>query len=258
MLKMVGQYVKFNLAAAMEYRTSFLIQVGGMILNNSAFIFFWLILFDRVGRINGYGFTEVMLLWSLSAAGFGLNEVLLGNGRTLSRIIYSGELDVYLLQPAPLLPNILASRMNVSGWGDVIYGMGLFLLTQELTAATISLFILATVMAGLLFSAVCVLWHSLTFYLGNAENLAGSAFNMILSFSTYPSTIFKGASTWVMHTLLPAGLIVWIPTELILDFSFGRLMTLLAADALLIGLALLTFHGGLRRYASGNRMGTRI
>ncbi len=258
MVRIIGKYIRFNLAAAMEYRVSFLVQVLGMALNNSAFIFFWLLLFEKVGEINGYGFREVMLLWSLTAAGYGINEVFLGNGRFLSPIIYRGELDVYLLQPVPLLPNILCSRMNTSGWGDLAYGIVLFLLSQELTPLRLLLFPLLCLLAAFLFSAINVLYNSLTFYMGNAENLAGSVYNMVLMFATYPGTIFKGASTWIMHTLLPAALVIWIPTELILDFSWEKGLLLLGADGLMILLAILLFRGGLKRYASGNRMGTRL
>ena len=258
MFRLIGKYIKFNLASAMEYRLSFLIQAGGMILNNTAFIFFWLILFEKVGDINGYGFREVMLLWALATAGFGLNEVFMGNGRLISRIIYQGELDVYLLQPVPLLPNILCSRMNTSGWGDLAYGFILFFLTQELTVRTIVLFFFFSLLAAVLFSSANVFYHSLTFFLGNGESLAVSAYNMILTFGTYPGSIFKGTSTWIMHTLLPAGLIIWIPMELIMDFSLKRALLLLAANGILILSSLTLFRTGLKRYASGNRMGTRL
>ena len=49
MLNLLKKYFLFNLSAGMEYRASFLIQVFGMFINNSAFVFFWLILFERVG-----------------------------------------------------------------------------------------------------------------------------------------------------------------------------------------------------------------
>ncbi|MCK5198550.1 MAG: hypothetical protein KAR21_09375, partial [Spirochaetales bacterium] len=93
MWKLLKKYFLFNLAAGMEYRISFIIQVFGMFLNNSAFIFFWLILLDRVGGdINGYGFREIMFLWALAAFGYGLTEIFMGNSRFISSIIYKGEL----------------------------------------------------------------------------------------------------------------------------------------------------------------------
>ena len=64
---MIGEYFKLNLSAAMEYRTSFLIQTFGMILNNLSFAFFWWLLFERFESIGGYGFTDVMLLWAFTS-----------------------------------------------------------------------------------------------------------------------------------------------------------------------------------------------
>jgi len=102
-IRLALAYFRFNLSAGMAYRGAFLVQVFGMALNNSAFIVFWVILYERIGgSIAGYRLTDVMFLWSLVAAGFGIGVVLFGNAHYVSRIIYQGDLDVYLLQPKPL------------------------------------------------------------------------------------------------------------------------------------------------------------
>ena len=111
-LRLFGHYVRFNLRAGMEYRAAFVTQVVGMMLNNTAFIFFWMILFQQVGDLKGYGFAEVMFLWALSAVGYGLAGVFLGNAGYLSRSIYTAELDVYLLQPKPVLANFLLGMLR--------------------------------------------------------------------------------------------------------------------------------------------------
>jgi len=258
MFRLIKKYVLFNLSAGMEYKVSFLMQVFGMALNNSAFIFFWLILFDRVGNINGYGFQEVMFLWALVAAGYGMAEVFLGNGRSISSIIYKGELDVYLLQPRAVIPNLLCSRMNTAGWGDLLYGLILFFFSQPLGIAHIGLFLLFSVAAAVLFGAVNILFHSLTFYLGNAERLAGMGYELLISFMLYPGTVFQGPVLWVLHSLIPAALVAWIPAEIFYRFSAGKMLLLLGADALFILISWFSFHQGLKKYASGNQMGTRI
>lgn len=259
MVKLLRKYFLFNLAAGMEYRVSFLIQVFGMALNNSAFILFWLMLFHRVGGdINGYGFEQVMFLWSLAAFGYGISEVFMGNARYLSSLIYKGELDVYLLQPRAVLPNLVCSRMNTSGWGDLAYGLILFFLTQPLMPGKIALFILFSVLMAVVFVAVTVIYHSLTFFLGNAEQFAETVTGMIISFIIYPGSIFSGPSTWFLHSVIPAALIAWIPAELFVSFDLTKMMILLAADAFIIILALLLFRRGLKSYSSGNRMGTRL
>ena len=61
-LKLFGKYFKLNLASQMEYRTSFFVQIFGMVINNASFIFFWWLAFDATGSyIAGYTFKDVML-----------------------------------------------------------------------------------------------------------------------------------------------------------------------------------------------------
>jgi len=257
-LRLLGHYLRFNLAAGMEYRASFITQVLGMVLNNASFIVFWLILFEQLGDIRGYGFREVMFLWALSATGYGLAGVFLGNAGGISRTIMLGELDVYLLQPKPVLPSLLASRMSVSAWGDILYGIVLYAVTQPIAAGQAALFLLFSVLFCLVLTAVRVLYHSLTFFLGNAEEFAGTASELVLSFALYPGSIFEGPSTLVLHSLVPAALVAWIPIGLFQSFSWSRLAALLGADALVVGAAVLLFRLGLRRYESGNRVGARM
>jgi ABC-2 type transport system permease protein len=252
-------YVRFNLRANAEYRTSFAVQVFGMILNNSAFILFWLLLFDHLGTpIRGYGFQDVMFLWALAAFGYGMAAVFLGNSSMLSRIIYRGELDVYLLQPKPLLPNILASRMVASGWGDMSYGLALFLLSQQLSVGQIGLFLLFSILACLVFTSLRVIYHSFTFFLGNAEDFAGLASELTLTFSLYPGSIFQGASKILLATAVPAMVVAYVPAELFKAFDPARLALILAADLGFMALAVVLFRLGLRAYESGNRMGSRL
>jgi ABC-2 type transport system permease protein len=257
--QLIGHYFRFNLSANMAYKASFLIQVFGMVLNNSAFILFWFFLFERIGgTIGGYAFDDVMFLWSLAALGFGMSVVVFGNTTYISRIIYSGELDVYLLQPKPVLPNLLVSRMIVSGWGDIAYGLILFAATQPQTLLSWALFLFFSLMMMLVLTAVRTLYHSLTFFFGNAESFAQMAGEMMITFMLYPGSIFRGVPMWVLHSLIPAALVGYIPVRVFREFDPLLALVVTAADTAVIGAAVLLFHLGLRRYESGNRMGTRL
>jgi viologen exporter family transport system permease protein len=256
--KLFLSYQSTNLSAGMEYRTAFLTQVFAMILNNSAFIIFWLILFERVGTIKGYDFSAVMFLWSLTAVGYGIAAVFFGNSTYLSRIIYNGELDVYLLHPKPVLLNVLLSRSQVSGWGDLSYGIILFICTQTLSVGHILLFILFGFLFAVLLLSLRVLYHSMTFFLGNAEELAARCSDMIISFALYPGTLFKGPVLVLLHSLIPAAFAAWIPFELFRRFDLSKLGLLIGFDLIIAGLAIGVFYLGLRSYKSGNKMGVRL
>ncbi|MCK5126987.1 MAG: ABC-2 family transporter protein [candidate division Zixibacteria bacterium] len=256
--KLFISYQKTNLSAGMEYRAAFFTQVFAMILNNSAFIIFWMILFDRVGTIEGYDFQAVMFLWALAAVGFGIAAVFFGNSTYLSRIIYNGELDVYLLHPKPVLPNLLMSRTHVSGWGDLSYGIILFLFTQDTSISHLFLFGIFSLLFALILVSLRVMYHSITFFMGNAEELAARSSDAIISFTLYPGTLFKGPVLLVLHTLIPAAFAAWIPYEIIKNFDLTKLLLLIGADFVIASIAYGVFHLGLRSYESGNRMGARL
>ena len=61
----------------------------------------------------------------------------------------------------------------------------------------------------------------------------------------------------MMFTVLPAGLISYMPVELIRSFSWFRLALLVSSATLFTALAFYVFYAGLRRYESGNRFGLR-
>lgn len=257
-LKLMFYYFKFNISSVMEYKTSFLIQSFGMILNNSAFIFFWWILFENVNTIGGYGFQDEMMLWAVMSSSFGLSFVFFGNVNQITRMILNGELDTYLLQPKDPLVNILCSRTVVSAWGDTLYGVILFFLIRGFDVVGFLLFLLFCITGALIFSSVLVTFHALSFYIGNAEGIGQMVTEFMISFSIYPEGIFKGAVKFILYTVIPAAFVVYIPAGVIKEFSIIALLKVIGVALLWIVIAYTAFYRGLKRYESGNLIVSKL
>jgi len=251
-LKLMGYYFKFNISSVMEYRVSFLVQCFGMILNNSAFIFFWWILFKNVNTIGGYGFKEEMMLWALMSSSFGFCFVVFGNVNQITRMILNGELDTYLLQPKDPLMNILCSKTIVSAWGDTLYGIILFFIIKGFDIRGFLLFLLFCITGALIFASVLVTFHALSFYAGSAEGLAQTVTEFFISFSIYPEGIFNNAVKYVLYTVIPVAFIVYIPAKVINQFSIIMLLEVLGVALLWMVIAYTVFYRGLKKYESGN------
>lgn len=251
-IQLIGMYFKFNLSSSMEYRTSFLIQTFGMVLNNASFIFFWWILFENVQNIGGYGFNEVMMLWAISSTSFGLTFVLFGNLRRISEMIFNGELDPYLLQPKDVLVNIISSRTVVSAWGDVFYGMILFLVIYGFDMGSFLLFLFFNITATLIFSSILIFANSLTFYMGNSQGIVGLVFEFMITFSIYPEGIYKGFAKFIIYSILPSAFVSLIPVRLIVGFSWKWFLILIIVVIAWVIFAYWFFYRGLKKYESGN------
>ena len=257
-IKLILKYFRFNLSAVMEYKVSFLTQCLGMMLNNTAFIFFWWILFDKVESIGGYGFLDVMTIWALSSSSFGLCYVVFGNINNLTRMILNGELDSYLLQPKDPLINILCSRTVLSAWGDLFYGIILFAFIKGFSLGSLLLFMQLCITGALLLVSVLITLHTISFYTGNAEGIAQLAVEFMISFSIYPEGVYGRGLRYLFYSLLPVGFISYMPRQLLNDFSAALLFKIFGAALIWVIIAYIAFYRGLRKYESGNLITTKL
>lgn len=258
-LKIAFRYFKVNLASAMEYRSSFFMQAFGMALSNATFIFFWWVAFSQVGgRIGGYDFQDVMFIWALCSSAFGLSHVLFANADHLTRLIVTGELDTFLLQPCNLLLNVCCARTSLSAYGDLLYGVVLMALTQGGNGAAWLFYALGVPVGAMLITAIGLTAHTLTFYFGDASFAGSMSQEFVVNFCIYPEGIYNGVVRGLMFSLIPAAFIVHVPLRLVRNFSVGWLLLWLGASMAYCAFAAWFFYRGLKKYESGNLIITRL
>ena len=110
--------------------------------------------------------------------------------------------------------------------------------------------------AGLtIYLAAATIFASLAFWVSGARSLARDLTEFVILVSSYPGSVFSGASKLVVYTLLPAGFIVLTPVALLRRPSLETLgieiFAALGYGAVAAGL----FHLGLRRYRRGEVAG---
>lgn len=246
--------------AAMAYRAAFVLQVFGMLLNDVMLLFFWMILFSRFPTLNGWELHDVIILYALVAMGFGIATGVCGNAGRIADIIASGELDYYLSLPADPLTHVLVSRSSLPAWGDVLFGLLIYLVVAPDWWLRLPLFLLLGILSGTIFIAYSVLFGALAFWIGQSQNLAMQLRNALITFGLYPVDIFPGLVRVLLYTLIPAAFVGSIPATLLTTFpwkgafpwrQFGALIAMALGSTLL---ARWVFALGLRRYESGNLM----
>lgn len=244
-----------NLKSVTALRGSFLLSMTFMALNNATFLVFWWVLFGRIGQLRGWQAPEVLLLFGISAAGFGLMQAVAGGAVHLSRFIDEGALEPLLTQPKPTLPYALGCRSQASGFGDFASGVAFVALSGYLNWSTAPLVVFAVLASAMIFTATCVILFSLAFWLKHSHALSRQLLDITITFSLYPDPLFGSGLKLVLFTVLPAGFVSYLPAALVRGASFG--------DALLLGLgcvgyswlAVRVFRAGLARYSSGSRFG---
>jgi ABC-2 type transport system permease protein len=256
-LRFLAALWQANLQAAMEYRAAFLTQVAGMALNDGLYFLFWVVFFERFDQVAGYGLRDVALVFGVAACAFGLGVYLFGNVTTLAEIISEGRLDYYLALPRPALLHALASRSVASGLGDASYGLITFLAVGPHTLDGAARFVVAVACGAAVFVGFLVLVNSLAFWMGAASQVSGQAQMALLTFAIYPAGLFDGTARLLLFTLMPAALVGAVPAAFVRAFGWGELGLLAIGAAAFLGLGVLTFQRGLRRYESGSAITTQ-
>ncbi|MBI2265981.1 MAG: ABC-2 family transporter protein [Armatimonadetes bacterium] len=249
---------KTNLSSAMEYRVSFLSQVLGMMINDGIFFVFWFLFFDRFKEVKGWGMPDMVLLFSIITTGYGLGLGLFGNASRLAEIIAQGRLDYYLALPRNALLHVLASRSATTAWGDLIFGLIAYASTGRFTLSEVVLWITASVSSGIVLVCSFALFGCLSFWLGNASQLASQATNAIMTLALYPMDLFQGAVRFIMLTLLPAAFVGAIPLDIVRRGDWGGAFGLMGVSIVFIVLLSVVFQAGLRRYESGSAFNVNL
>lgn len=249
--------VKYNIMREMVNKVTFLTNVVFMMLNNASILVQWFILFRLREDVGGYTMREILLLWGLVSASFGLSRILFARAFSLSELVIKGKLDAYLVQPKNVLVSVITSSTNISAIGDLLYGVGLAC-ACGLRVGGFFLFLLFIMTGTVIFTAFGLFVGSLSFWFLRMDMLENEVVMGMISFCTYPDGIFRGVSRFVLYFVIPVGMAVWHPVHIIGGFDLKMFITVLGYAGLLSAAAVAVFYRGLRRYSSGNLMEARL
>jgi ABC-2 type transport system permease protein len=226
-----------------------------MAANNLLYFVFWLLLFERVPSIRGYALGDVAVMFGVVATGFGIAVSLGGGVLRLSKLIDDGDLDPLLTQPKPTLLYAVGMRSHASGLGDFASGVGLIVCSGVVPLTRAPLVTLAVLASALMFVACGILFFSVAFWIKKSEALTRQWFDLVIAFASYPEPLFGGALKLALFTLIPAGLVGYVPVAAVREPSLLGIGLLVSAPPAYLTLSAWVFGRGLRRYASGSRFG---
>lgn len=250
--------LRTSIKASISKRGAFLIESGLMLANNLIFFTIWWVFFRQFNDVAGWSLQDMVILMGVGTMAYGLMQVCFGGVKSLSRMILNGDLDPFMTQPKNLILHVVGSKSYSKGWGHIITGFILLGFGGVTTVYTFPLIVISILSGCLVFLAVNVSAHSLPFWMGSVEGVSSKYCDSLFLFALYPTNIYSGLLQVVMFTLIPAGIITYLPVELIRHFSWTQLFILTGSSLFFVALAVFIFYSGLKRYQSGNKFGTRL
>lgn len=250
--------LRISIKATISKRGAFLIESSLMMVNNLIYFAIWWIFFRQFQEVGGWHFNDMNMLIAVASGSYGLMQICFGGVRNLSKMIINGDLDPFMTQPKNLLLHIAGSKSHSKGWGNLMTALVLIIISETATLYITPLVLISIITGCVVFTSINVIVHSLPFWLGSVEGLSKKYCDALFLFAVYPTNIYSGLLQVVMFTLIPAGVISYLPVELIRSFSWHQLLILVVSSLSFSSIAVFVFFSGLKRYESGNRFGVRF
>ncbi|MDR0231870.1 MAG: ABC-2 family transporter protein [Dysgonamonadaceae bacterium] len=257
-LKFFGQLLKTSISNEYSLRLNFWIEVIFMAINNSFWVVTWLILFNKFGSVNGWGSEHIVLMMGITMATFGIYSFCFsGTADWLAGYIDRGELDTFILQPKNILLNVAASKCSPSAFGDFLSGLLFIGFSGLLSLSSLPIILLTLVAGCLVFLSMAIFVGTLAFWFKGVEGWGTQIFHLFLNLTMQPGSIYTGVVKTVLLFAVPAGIIAFLPIELVMNPTAWGLVKMVAIPLVFFAASVWFFYRGLRRYESGNNFGIR-
>lgn len=240
-----------------DLRSSLSYYVSDVILGGAAVTAAFL-LAERFGQIGEWSRPRMFFMLGFALLARGLIETFFGfNVAQISRRIGRGQLDHLLVQPRPLWAALATEGFApMSGTGMLLPGVGLVAWALRHGAAATSpiwwLAFLLNLAASIgAYMAITYIVGSLAFWAPRgAEEINSSSTRLLDQLRPFPLDGLPAGAAIGLTTVLPVGLIAWLPSRALVGIDPRPLASLATpAAALALGLlALWLFNRGMQHY----------
>ena len=263
-LKFMNKEVKFalyaikkNIQNGAELRGSFLINVFGMAINNTAFIFLWVYFIKSVGVVGGWTAADIIGLQAFVAIGYGFVFSVAMGLRKIPEYVSSGSFDRYLLSPKNLLVRIATASFNASAVGDIIFGLVCLVIYTFLVSLSFSqvlMMIILIIFVMITQLAIAILIGAASFFFTDPQSVAKGFFDFFFSPAMFHGGAFQGVLRFVFIFIIPSLVIGSLPVEAVRTLSLEKFILIGVLSIFWFFIALKFFRFALKKYESSNFM----
>jgi len=255
-------YLRASMRAQMQYPASTAMLATGQFLATFVEVFAIAALFGRFGQVRGWRFGEVSVFYGLVSISFAIADFLMRGFDVLgTEFIRTGAFDRVLLRPRSAALQLIGYDMRISRIGRAAQG----LLVLVIGSASIGLAwdmraigLAAWAVAGgvALFCGLLTLQGAMSFWTIESLEIANTLTYGGVEAAEYPLNIYARWFSNFLIFIVPLGCVAYYPVLAVL----GRRDPLGAPDWVLplapiagvvfLGVSLLAWRAGVRRYAS--------
>jgi ABC-2 type transport system permease protein len=182
--------------AILAYEADFVIlMISAALVQITGFLFIWTI-FQRIPDINGWTFWQVVMMYSLVFITEGVGSLFFEGTWRVSRLIYNGNFDQYLLRPVSPIVQVLAGAVGFNGLGNIITGGMLMAISLgnvqvQWTPGRLLMLVILIVSAATIRVAINLGTAASAFWIKTPWSLVPFFVHQLGEFAKYPITIYS-------------------------------------------------------------------
>lgn len=249
--------IKKNIQSSAELRTSFVMNIVGMAINNFAFIILWVFFVKSVGIIGGWRAVDIIGLQGLLSLSYGF-VFSVGMGiRKLPQFVTSGAFDRYMLSPKNLLVRVTTASFSPSAVGDIVFGiitMTIYAVLIHMSLYQVGLTLILILLSSVVFLAMAITIFSSSFFFIDSAILTDGLFELFFTPALFHGGAFQGAMRFFYTFIIPSLLIGTLPIEAIKDTSLSKLALVGVLAVVWLIISIKIFYKAIRKYESSNFM----
>jgi ABC-2 type transport system permease protein len=265
--KLMLKFSKLNLKTTLEYKFDRTFTTVAVFIREMVNIVVMFLIMTRFITIKGWEMNEMFFLYSFLFLSYSLFIFLFTGIRDFDGMVYSGELDRYLIRPLGLLFQVISSRVDYCATiGHGVVGVLLFLFTYDSVGIvwdwrSITYYICALIGGAVIQTSLFMISSCFSFWAIRTTNLRNLIFFNSRRFAGYPISFYSGIIQKFLIYVVPFAFVSYFPAQYYLrkpDLSMfwnGYLYLTPVVGIIMFVLVYSFWRLGLKSYSStGNSM----
>lgn len=257
-LKLYKAYLERAIKSRLEYKKDAVIGIFSFLITNAISFVSLMFIVESIPSLNGWTMYELGFLYGFSMIPRALDHLLTDSLWYVGYwYVRNGLIDRFLIRPVNALFQVIAEVFQPEAFGELLVGIVLLIMcgskiTITVTFTNVLLLIIASIFGAVIFTAIKLITCSIAFWTKRSGQLMSTAYNFA-DFSKYPIKIYHPVIKFIMTFILPFGLVISIPIEVVLKGGYNSVaisFSIILVATLLSLIGYYIWNMGLKRYES--------
>ena len=206
---------KTNILSALSLRIVFITQSFFMLFNNIMTLIIWYFIFQKFQTIHGWNIHDMACMFGIMTSVVSVILFFMQGLIYFPATVSKGELDTFLLHPKNVIIHLACSKSAPHGFGEFITALIVLSFSGYVTWMNLPLLILSIICGIIVTFSFLLTFGSLSFWFPRIEEIFHNLWIFFVIFGTQPASIYYGILKILIFSIIPVGLISFVPVKLL-------------------------------------------